>query len=104
MTRTPPANQLGWPLTAYQLRILELLSRGMTRVEVARHLRVSVDTVKTHVHRLYGRLGASNAAHAIRLGFEQELLKSGPCTEPWNTVPVPEDELEDELTTEVLSG
>lgn len=72
--RTSRDGQRGLPPTAVQLAVLDLLSRGLTADAVATRLGVSVATVRTHVTRLYGRLDAVNAAHAVRRGFELGLL------------------------------
>lgn len=99
MTKTPTRDQAGWTPTPYQRRVLELLSRGLSRGDVARVFGVTIDTIKTHIQRLYRRLGATNAAHAVRLGFERGLLVPGPDavrSPSDDAFPVAEDDLDDE--------
>lgn len=86
----------GLPLTDVQLTVLELLSHGLTLPAISRQLTVSVNTVKTHCRRLYARLGASNAPHAVRVGFEAGLLSTDPAASR-DRVVVRESDLEDEL-------
>ena len=63
------------PLTTQQTAILELLSRGFTREEVARELRISMNTVKEHLKRLFATLGVRRVSHAVRVGFERGVLR-----------------------------
>jgi DNA-binding NarL/FixJ family response regulator len=65
------------PVTPTQLTVLDLLSRGLTADAIASRLGVSLTTVRRHVTRLYGRLEAVNAAHAVRRGFDRGLLVPG---------------------------
>jgi LuxR family maltose regulon positive regulatory protein len=64
------------PLTEREREVLELLFQGMTNKELARHLFVTVDTVKTHLKHIYAKLGVANRSQAIRrareLGFTPE--------------------------------
>jgi DNA-binding NarL/FixJ family response regulator len=52
-------------LTGRQRQILGLLSRGSTNKEMARALGLSSGTVKTHVSRIFQRLGVQNRAQAV---------------------------------------
>lgn len=69
------------PLTDREQKILELLADGCERAEIASKLGTgwgtSVSTVKADMVRLYARLGARNAAHAVSLGYRYGLLKVG---------------------------
>ena len=56
-------------LTARELEILELLERGMSNKDIARHLGIEVATAKNHVHNILGKLqvhGRGQAAARIR--------------------------------------
>lgn len=64
----------GDPLTDRELQILRLLATGAGAAEIARTLYMGLGTVKTDTSRLYGRLGARNAAHAVAIGYAQGLL------------------------------
>lgn len=60
-------------LSAREAELLELLSEGLSVSAVARRMYISESTVKTHMSKLYEKLGASNRAQAlmsaIRLGL-----------------------------------
>ena len=62
-------------LSAREGELLELLSEGLSVSAVARRMYISESTVKTHMSKLYEKLGASNRAQAlmtaIRLGLIQ---------------------------------
>jgi DNA-binding NarL/FixJ family response regulator len=48
-----------------ELEVLELLAAGRSNKEIARHLDVSPNTVKTHVAKLYEKLEAKRRTEAI---------------------------------------
>jgi DNA-binding CsgD family transcriptional regulator len=52
-------------VTKRQGQILSLASQGMTDKEVARHLAISPNTVRTHLDRLYRANGLRNKAEAV---------------------------------------
>lgn len=62
------------PLTPRETEILALMARGLGNKEIGRSLRVTVQTVKNHVHNLLGKLGVHRRREAVRLGFELGLL------------------------------
>ncbi|BDI03677.1 LuxR C-terminal-related transcriptional regulator [Sphaerotilus microaerophilus] len=51
--------------TPRERAILELTAKGYSYVEIADRLGVSVNTVRTHVRGLYGKLGAENRTEAV---------------------------------------
>lgn len=51
-------------LTPAEARVLALLGEGLTNAVIARRLFVSVETIKTHVHRVLDKLGVSSRAQA----------------------------------------
>ena len=53
------------PLTPRETEILTLIGQGMSNKAVARHLGISVHTVKFHLESLFDRLGATNRAEAV---------------------------------------
>jgi len=48
-----------------EIQVIELLSRGYTCSKVATELRISPETVKTHVKNIYKKLGVSKKSEAI---------------------------------------
>jgi DNA-binding NarL/FixJ family response regulator len=51
--------------TPRECAILELTAKGYNYVEIADRLGVSVNTVRTHVRGIYGKLGADNRTEAV---------------------------------------
>jgi len=62
-------------LTAREIQVLEGMSHGRSNAEIGRDLFLSEDTVKTHARRLFKKLGASDRAHAVALGFRWGLVR-----------------------------
>lgn len=52
-------------LTPREEEVLRLLAAGCSNQELAQRLFVSVGTVKTHVHRIYQKLGVSSRTQAV---------------------------------------
>ncbi len=61
-------------LTARELDILAQLAQGLANREIARALFISEATVKTHLSRIYDKLGVDNRAGAVAAAKEQRLL------------------------------
>ena len=62
-------------LTARELQVLVGMTEGKSNGEIGRELFLSEDTVKTHARRLFKKLGASDRAHAVALGFRWGLVR-----------------------------
>lgn len=60
------APQLTEPLSEPELRVLRYLPSNLTMPELAGELFLSVNTVKTHMRRIYAKLGAHNRSEAVR--------------------------------------
>jgi len=71
---TPPPHRhrdptLGWPgreqsLSARDSELLVLLRQGRTNREIAQRLYLSENTIKTHLRRLFAKLGVTNRTQA----------------------------------------
>ncbi|WP_330164982.1 helix-turn-helix transcriptional regulator [Catellatospora vulcania] len=61
-------------LTERELQVLRGMADGMSNAEIGAALFVSEDTVKTHVRRLFRKLGARDRAHAVATGFRAGLI------------------------------
>jgi LuxR family maltose regulon positive regulatory protein len=57
--------------------VLRFLPTNLTRPEIARSLDVSVNTVNTHIRRIYSKLGARDRSSAVRQARELRLLAIG---------------------------
>lgn len=61
-------------LTARERDILGQLARGLGNREIARALFISEATVKTHLGRIYAKLGVETRSGAVAVAKEQRLL------------------------------
>lgn len=62
------------PLTDRELVVLGLLARGESNAEIADDLVVSLNTVKTHLSHLYGKLAVTSRTQAIVRAQELHLI------------------------------
>ena len=73
----PPAGAaaaLVEPLSPREQEILRLLATELRGPEIARHLVVSLNTVRTHTKNVYMKLGVNSRLAAVRRGRELGLL------------------------------
>lgn len=68
--RAAIASELSWPgremsLTERESDLLALLPTGMTNRELATHLNLSENTIKTQLRRLYSKLNVRNRVQAV---------------------------------------
>jgi len=64
-------------LSRSELRVLRYLPTNLTRREIAGELSVSLNTVDTHIRRIYAKLGAASRTAAVERGRELRLLSVG---------------------------
>ncbi len=62
-------------LTSRELQVLECLAEGQSNKVIAYTLSVTEDTVKAHLKSLYGKLDASDRAHAVAIALRQQLIE-----------------------------
>jgi DNA-binding NarL/FixJ family response regulator len=65
-----PKAQAALGLSGRELEVLHELAAGHTNKEIAARLHVSPNTVKTHVARVFEKLGAKRRTEAIRRARE----------------------------------
>jgi len=53
------------PLTERELEVLALIAEELSNQEISDRLFISINTVKTHVRNIYGKLGASRRSQAV---------------------------------------
>lgn len=68
----------GPQLSARETEVLKLLAEGLGVAAIARQLFVSESTAKTHISKIYEKLGAANRAQAIMIAIRSKLLSDDP--------------------------
>jgi DNA-binding NarL/FixJ family response regulator len=67
----PPADAALAELTAREREILAHLSEAMSNKEIAQAMNLSPETIKSHLQRIYAKLGIGSRTEAIRFFFGQ---------------------------------
>jgi DNA-binding NarL/FixJ family response regulator len=73
----PPAGVAPGELTARELEVLTLIGRGASNEEIATELVIGEGTVKTHVGRIFDKMGLRDRAAAIVFAFDHGLVRPG---------------------------
>ena len=69
------AAQAAEPLTLRELEVVRLVARGASNREIARDLRLSEATVKTHLLHIFEKLGVSDRTSAVTTALERGLIE-----------------------------
>jgi DNA-binding NarL/FixJ family response regulator len=64
-------------LTPREAEVLVLIADGLSNAQICAHLVVSQATVKTHVNRIFAKIGARDRAQAVRYAYRHRL--TGPA-------------------------
>ncbi len=62
------------PLSGRELDVLRKLAEGKVYKQIAHELSLSTSTVRTHLHNIYGKLGAVDRAQAVLIAIERGWL------------------------------
>ena len=67
----PPRQVDPCPMSSREVEVLRRLARGMVYKQIASELGLSTSTVRTHLHNVYGKLGAMDRAQAVLIATER---------------------------------
>ncbi|MGH8993465.1 MAG: response regulator [Acidimicrobiia bacterium] len=67
----------GAPLSPREVEVLILVSEGLSNAEVGQRLYISGQTVKTHLERIFTKLGVSGRTAAVKRGIETGVIRTG---------------------------
>lgn len=65
------------PLTGREMDVLRLMAAGLSNLDIAGRLYVSLETVKTHVGNILAKLGADNRTQAVVMAYESGFVTPG---------------------------
>lgn len=68
--------ELADPLSDRELEVMRVLASDLTGPEIARHLVVSLNTLRTHTRNIYAKLGTTSRREAVTRARELGLLNS----------------------------
>jgi DNA-binding NarL/FixJ family response regulator len=70
-----PVGRAGTKLTDREADVLRLMATGLSNAEIAGELVVSLQTVKTHVGNVLGKLGARDRTQAVIFAYESGFIQ-----------------------------
>ena len=62
-------------LSQRQIQILDSITRGLSNTQISEQYGISLESVKTHIVKLFAKIGASNRAEAASIALRRHLLK-----------------------------
>ncbi len=71
---TSPARGNPFGLTAREIEVLFLVTRGLTTTQIAQQLILSPRTAEAHLRSIYGKLEVTSRAAATRAAIEHQLV------------------------------
>ena len=70
---TPPAVPPD-DLSAREVEVLKLIATGLSNAEIAESLFLSNATVKTHINRIFSKIGVRDRAQAVRYAYQHAMV------------------------------
>ena len=71
LANDPPVPEL----SPRQRDILESITRGLTNNQIAMQFEISPESVKTHIAKLFEKIGAASRSEAVSIALRKHLLK-----------------------------
>lgn len=65
------------PLTSREIQVLARIAEGARYEVIAEELGITVDTVKSHMRRIFRKLKAKNGPHAVSIAIGLRLILPG---------------------------
>lgn len=65
-------------LSTRELQVLGHIADGLSRDQIGAELHVALSTVATTIEHLYGKLAATNSAHAVAIAYRRGILAVDP--------------------------
>src|SRR5260370_1157311 len=62
-------------LTHKELEVLRLIAAGNANKEIAAHLSISEESVKSRVKNIFEKLGARDRTHAVTVGLKRGIIE-----------------------------
>jgi len=75
-----PADPRQVRLTRRQQQVLELLAQGVSNRRIGRSLHITEQTVKSHLHMIYRKLGATDRTEAVVIALRTTLINGSSAT------------------------
>ena len=66
----------GWPLTARETEVAELMARGMSNADMAKALGVAPRTMDVHRTRVVDKMGARDTVQAVAMMNQRALAEA----------------------------
>lgn len=70
-----PQHSAGESLSPRETQILQLVAAGRSNAQIATELFISEATVKTHLQRLFAKLGSANRAQAVNTAIRRGIIR-----------------------------
>jgi len=78
VNRPSAPTETGFPeLTEREIEVLRHLAQGMTNTEISDALFISHATVKSHINRIFAKLGLRDRVQAVIVAYERGLVTPG---------------------------
>jgi DNA-binding NarL/FixJ family response regulator len=62
-------------VSSREIDVLQLIASGNTNKEIAFHLEIAEDTVKSHVSKILDKLGARDRTHAVTIALQRGIIE-----------------------------